>query len=172
MLKKIARARGKQAGGRFAIVAAKYNPRYTDALVKFARSELQAGGADLIEVVRVPGAFEVPVAARGLLLREPPFDAVLCFGAILRGATTHAQHIAEAVTSALGDMQVSFGIPLIHGVLLFENEEQAEERCFGREHNRGIEAARTALEMCRVMRALNDRNLASKLSKDRVPRVV
>jgi 6,7-dimethyl-8-ribityllumazine synthase len=151
MLKKI-RPRTRARGGVFAIVAAKYNSRYTDALVRSARAELRAGGAASIEVVRVPGSFEVPVVARELALRsEPAFDAILCFGAILRGATTHAQHIAEAVSHALADLQVHYGVPIVHGVLLFENETQAEERCFGSRHNRGIEAARVALEMKKVM---------------------
>jgi 6,7-dimethyl-8-ribityllumazine synthase len=154
MLKKIAE-RGKGNGGTYGIVAAKYNPRYTDALVKSAKTELRAGGAERIEVVRVPGSFEVPVVARALALStKTRFDAILCFGAILRGATTHAQQIADAVSQALAQLQVEHGVPIIHGVLLFENEVQAEERCFGAEHNRGIEAARVALEMNRVMRGL------------------
>jgi 6,7-dimethyl-8-ribityllumazine synthase len=154
MLKEIA-ARGKGFGGNYGIVAAKYNPKFTDALVKSAKKELQAGGAERIEIVRVPGSFEVPVAARALALsNHPRFDAILCFGTILRGATTHARHIADAVSLALAQLQIHHGVPMIHGVLLFENEAQAEERCFGREHNRGIEAARVALEMNRVMRGL------------------
>ena len=152
MLKKIAK-REERSGGTYGIVAAKYNPRFTNALVKSARSELRAGGAARIEVVRVPGSFEVPAVARALAASaQPKFDAILCFGAILRGATTHAQQIADAVSQALARLQVNYGVPIIHAVLLFENEAQAEERCFGREHNRGIEAARTALEMNQVMR--------------------
>lgn len=154
MLKKIA-SRGGKTGGIYAIVAAKYNPRFTDALVKFARAELKAGGAERIEVVRVPGSFEVPVVTRALALSENPrFDAIICFGAILRGATSHAQNIADSVSQALADLQVLHGRPIVHGVLLFENEAQAEERCFGKTHNRGIEAARVALEMAAVMNSL------------------
>ena len=154
MLKKISE-RKIRAGGRFAIVAARYNPKYTDALVRTAKAELKAGGATQVEVIRVPGSFEVPVvAARLVTAPSPAFDAVICFGAILRGATTHAQNIADAVSVALANLQVQSGVPIIHGVLLFENEEQARVRCLGREHNRGIEAARTALEMTRVMRSI------------------
>lgn len=156
MLKKIAqRAKGAKTGGKYAIVAARYNARFTDALVKSAKSELQAGGAERIEVVRVPGSFEVPVVARALSLADNPrFDAIICIGAILRGATTHAQQIADAVSQALAELQVAHGVPLVHAVLLFENAEQAEERCFGVEHNRGVEAGRVALEMCKVMRSV------------------
>jgi 6,7-dimethyl-8-ribityllumazine synthase len=156
MLKKIAqRPKRTQAGGNFAIVAARYNSRYTDALVKSARRELELGGAERVEIVRVPGSFEVPVVARALSQADHPrFDAILCIGAILRGATTHAQQIADAVSQALAGLQVAHGVPLVHAVLLFENAEQAEERCFGTEHNRGIEAGRVALEMCKVMRSV------------------
>jgi 6,7-dimethyl-8-ribityllumazine synthase len=152
MLKKIAERSGGESGGIFAIVAAKYNPQFTDALVKSARRELKAGGAERVEVIRVPGAFEVPaVAARLAQAFNPRFDAVICFGAILRGETTHAQQIADSVSYALADIQVRTGVPIIHGVLLFENEEQARVRCLGKEHNRGIEAARVALEMAVTM---------------------
>lgn len=155
MLKKISKRSAASAGGNYAIVAARYNPRYTDALVKSAKRELRAGGAERIEIVRVPGSFEVPVVARALAMADKPsFDAIICFGAILRGATTHAQQIADAVSQALASLQVAHGVPLVHAVLLFENAAQAEERCFGTEHNRGIEAGRVALEMCKVMRSV------------------
>ncbi len=140
-----------------AIVAARYNSKYTDALVESARRELEAGGVTRIEVVRVPGSFEIPVvAARLTRTNDPEFEAIICFGAILQGQTTHAQNIADAVSRTLAELQVSSGKPVIHGVLLFQNEEQAEVRCLGTEHNRGTEAARTALEMIRVMRGLQN----------------
>jgi 6,7-dimethyl-8-ribityllumazine synthase len=140
-----------------AIVAAKYNAKYTDALVEAARAELKAGGVTRIEVVRVPGSFEIPVvAARLTKTNDPEFEAIICFGAILQGQTTHAQNIADSVSQTLARLQLDSGKPIIHGVLLFENEEQARVRCLGTDHNRGIEAARTALEMIRVMRSLQN----------------
>ena len=79
---------------------------------------------------------------------------MICFGAVLRGATTHADHIVVGVTNALAQLQVDSGVPMIHGVLLFENEKQAAERCLRKDTNRGIEAARTAREMVEVCRLL------------------
>ncbi len=152
MLKKIA-ARSGKGGGRFAIVAAKYNPEYTDALVASAEKELRGAKAAEIKIVRVPGSFEVPVVAASLAKRRR-FDVIICFGVILRGKTTHAQQIADAVSNALAQIQINTFVPIIHGVLLFENEEQARERCFGTTHNRGTEAGRVALEMREVMRSL------------------
>lgn len=153
MLKRIA-ARGKAgSGGRFAIVAAKYNGEYTDALVSSAEKELRAAGAGKIETIRVPGSFEVPIVA-ALLAKRKGFDAIICFGAILRGKTIHAQQIADGVTAALAQLQITYCVPVVHGVLLFENEAQARERCLGLKHNRGIEAARVALEMREIIREL------------------
>jgi 6,7-dimethyl-8-ribityllumazine synthase len=151
MLKKIRGQSRGGAGARYAIVAAKYNARYTDALVRFAKAELK--DAAKVRVIRVPGSFEIPVVA-GLLARSGSVDAVICFGAVLRGATTHADHIVVGVTNALAQLQIDSGIPIIHGVLLFENEAQAAERCLRKDTNRGIEAARTAREMVHVCCAL------------------
>ncbi len=139
----------------FAIVASKYNEVYVDSMLEAARRILADAGAKSIEVIRVPGAFEIPVVVARLARSETPrFSAIICLGVILRGATTHAQHIGEAVSQALMQIQVTRAVPVIHEVLLLENEEQAVERCLNRKHNRGVEAAQTALEMAAIMREL------------------
>ena len=160
MLTKIAKTpkEAKPATGRFVIIAAKYNPRYTDALVRFARAEFKAAGLGSVKVYRVPGAFESPVIASHLVRAAEPYDAIVCFGVIMRGATSHADHIATGVTHALAQLQVDTGVPIIHGVLMFDKPEHAEVRCVEAEHNRGTEAARTAMEMARVVRSIGPTN--------------
>ena len=156
MLKKVKRpanARQRQ-GGTFAIIASRYNARYVDAMLRAAQKCLRRGRAGKVLVVRVPGAYESPVVAARLARAHTPLSAIICLGVILRGATTHAQHIGEAVTDALTRIQIEREIPVIHEVLLLENHRQARERCLSRDHNRGTEAAQTALTMARVMQTL------------------
>ena len=124
-------------------------------MLRAAKEVLQAAGAATIAVVRVPGAFEIPVVAAKLAGDHlPPLSAIVCLGVILRGETTHAEHIGEAVSQSLAQIQIEHGIPVIHEVLLLENEQQAAARCLSKDHNRGAEAAQTALEMARMMKGL------------------
>jgi len=158
MLKKVSRKKIAARGGHFAIVASKYNARYVDAMLRAAKSEIvRAGGT--VQIVRVPGAYEIPVVAAHLARSGSASPAaIICLGVILRGATTHAQHIGEAVSTALAQVQINHGVPVIHEVLLLENELQAKQRCLEKKHNRGLEAAQTALEMARVMASLPPTN--------------
>ena len=120
-------------------------------------------------MIRVPGAYEIPVvvahlarAASELPHASRPgsaghhesLSAIICLGVILRGETAHAAHIGEAVSQALMQIQLRYEVPVIHEVLLLDNEEQARVRCLGRKHNRGAEAAQTALAMAQVMEKL------------------
>ena len=124
-------------------------------MLRAARAVLAGAKHVEVEVVRVPGAFEIPVVAAALASGcAGRMSALICLGVILRGETTHAQHIGEAVSAALARIQVQHQVPIIHEVLLLENAAQAEARCVGAEHNRGAEAAYTALEMARTMARL------------------
>jgi 6,7-dimethyl-8-ribityllumazine synthase len=156
MLKRIGKARRtRRTGGHFAIVASRYNARYVAGMLKAAERCLRAAGVESLRIFRVPGAFEIPVVAAKLAHDQmPPLSAIICLGVILRGQTTHAQHIGEAVSQALAQIQIQTGVPIIHEVLLLESKEQAEARCLNPAHNRGTEAARTALEMKLVMGSL------------------
>lgn len=174
MLTPIKIRKERASSGHFVIVASQYNARYVDSMVAAARSRLRRAGAKSVQIIRVPGAFEIPVVAARMarigsshasrithLSRRiwtkadhAALSAILCLGVILRGETTHAAHIAEAVTRALVQIQVQYEIPVIHEVLLLENEEQARVRCLDPRHNRGAEAAQTALAMAQVMKRL------------------
>jgi len=164
MLRAIRSPSGARRGGAFAIVASRYNAPYVDAMLRAARAELRRARAR-VRIVRVPGAYEIPVVAQTLAQQAAgparteagrpargALDAILCLGVILRGETVHAAHIGEAVSRALMEIQLAHGIPVIHEVLLLENQQQAHRRCLDPRHNRGREAAQTALEMAAVMR--------------------
>jgi 6,7-dimethyl-8-ribityllumazine synthase len=154
MLARVKRSASQAKGGVFAIVASSYNQQYVDAMLTEAKDRLREAHAAKILVTRVPGAYEIPLAAARIARGTRSLSAIICLGVILRGATTHAQHIAEAVTHALMQIQLESEVPIIHEVLLLENRKQAEERCLNHDHNRGIEAAETALAMARIIRKL------------------
>ncbi len=164
MLKPIKIKSARSNGGNFAIVASRYNARYVDAMLAAAVRELKRAGAKNIQVVRVPGAYEIPVVAKRLahlssMARSATEDhaslsAIICLGVILRGETVHAAHIGEAVSRALMQIQLEHEIPVVHEVLLLENEGQARARCLNPNHNRGAEAAQTAMAMAHVMEKL------------------
>jgi 6,7-dimethyl-8-ribityllumazine synthase len=154
MLTVVKKAGRRKSGGSFAIVASLYNARYVDAMVKAAQQHLKKGGAKTVQVIRVPGAFEIPAVAARLAQSTNRWSAIICLGVILRGQTDHAQQIGNAVSMSLAQLQVQRALPIIHEVLLLENEAQAVVRCLDKKHNRGAEAAQTALEMARVMSSL------------------
>ncbi len=154
MLRKIERKGNRRRGGHFAIVASQYNTRYVNAMLRAAQAEFRRAGAT-VKIARVPGAYEIPLVALRLARGEgPELSGIVCLGVILRGQTVHAEHIGREVSRALMDIQLREEIPVIHEVLLLENEEQARARCLGGKFNRGTEAAQTALAMARVMRGL------------------
>jgi 6,7-dimethyl-8-ribityllumazine synthase len=140
---------------RVCIVAAKYNEQFADALVDNAVDEIgELMPSTRIDLIRVPGAFEIPVAVAAVLDREKP-AAVLALGVIIKGATAHADLVACSVTEALQRLAVQYRIPIINEVLLLEDEKQAYARCIGANLNRGKEAARAAASMVDVFHELD-----------------
>lgn len=139
---------------RIEVVAARYNEKYTTALLENCLDELaqHAPGVE-VNVVRVPGAFEVPVMVnRAVAGRAEDRPAVVIgLGVILRGSTAHADLIGEAITRELLSTACRTLTPVIHEVLLLNDEQQAEERCVGMRLNRGREAARAAIEMLNLL---------------------
>jgi 6,7-dimethyl-8-ribityllumazine synthase len=152
MLRPVKNGKTVKLVANFAIVASRYNAEYVDSMLRAARTELEAAGAKIL-VVRVPGAFEIPAVA-AKLAASGQYSAIICLGVIFQGETSHAQHIGWGVTHALAQIQVQHKVAVIHGVFVFEKVKHAEVRCLGAKHNRGTEAAHTALEMARVMASI------------------
>lgn len=132
------------------IVASRYNERYSNALVDNCTDELSRLLPNArIQVIRVPGAFEIPVTVKAISKGaggETP-SVIIALGVIIQGSTEHAGLVGTAVTNALMNISLSSAIPVIHEVLLLDNEDQAEERCILPGINRGREAAGTAAAM-------------------------
>ena len=140
---------------KLSIVASKYNEVYTDGLVDNTIEELAEYLPQArIDLVRVPGAFEIPVAAKALLELEAPV-CLIALGVIIRGETAHADLVASSVTNSLQQLALEYKTPVIHEVVLVETEAQAHVRCLGDEMNRGVEAARAAASMIEVFSELD-----------------
>ena len=135
----------------FPLVASQFNPRFVQGLVNHATEELRALTPNAVVTLhQVPGAFEIPVVVRELAMQKKA-DAIIAIGVIIQGSTTHAEHLSHSVTNALQQIAIEHGIPVINAVLSVENEQQARERCLEKKINRGIEAARAAVQISSVM---------------------
>jgi 6,7-dimethyl-8-ribityllumazine synthase len=143
------------AGFRFAIVVSKYNDFVTERLQVGALAALAAAGVSSgdITVVRVPGAFEIPIAAQHAA-RSGRYDAVVCLGCLIRGATPHFEFIASAVSHGLTTAAGATGVPMTFGVLTTNSVEEAVERAGDGLSNKGWEAAAAAIEMAAVVAQL------------------
>lgn len=141
--------------GRYGIVVARYNSSITEKLLSGAIQALRAAGVPEtnIDVARVPGAFEIPLVAQRLA-EGNLYDAVLCLGAVVRGETTHDQHINRAVSLGITEIALHSGIPVLLGVLTCDTLEQAIHRAGGRAGNKGVECAEAALEMVALLKTI------------------
>jgi 6,7-dimethyl-8-ribityllumazine synthase len=143
------------SGRRFAVVVSRFNQVVTDRLLAGALEALRQSGAseEDVEVVEVPGAFEIPMPA-DLLAKSGRFDAVICLGAVIRGETPHFEYISSSVIDEIGRLAVAQSVPFVLGILTTDTIEQALERAGGRYGNKGAEAALTAIEMAALRRLL------------------
>lgn len=141
--------------GRFGIVVSRYNESITRKLLAGATETLTAHGVEesAVDVVWVPGAWEIPVVA-DRLAHAGFYEAVLCLGAVIRGETPHDQYINQQVSSSLGQIALDSGIPVLFGVLTCNSLEQAIHRAGGNAGNKGIECAEAALEMVHLLSLL------------------
>ncbi|MEO6846396.1 MAG: 6,7-dimethyl-8-ribityllumazine synthase [Chthoniobacterales bacterium] len=142
---------------RVAIVASEYNAEFVQGLVNNASRELYAIQSSVaLELFSAPGAFEIPFIAK-LVAAKKKHEVIIALGVILRGQTQHADLVATAVTHGLQQVALESGIPVIHEVLLLDDEKQAKERCIEQEKNRGVEAARSALQMAKIVADLQNK---------------
>ena len=146
---------GRAAGFRFAIVVSKYNDFVTERLQAGALSALTAAGvaAESMTVVRVPGAFELPLAAQHAA-ESGRFDAIVCLGCLIRGETAHFEYISSAVAHGLTTAAAATGVPMAFGVLTTNSVEEALARAGEGSGNKGHEAAVAAIEMAEVVAGL------------------
>ncbi len=142
-------------GLRVAVAASRFNELVTDRLVAGARDGLVRHGVDegSLTVVWAPGAFELPLVAQRLA-ESGEHDAVVCVGAVIRGATDHYEHVAGQCAAGLGRVALDTGVPVVFGVLTTDTTEAALERAGGKLGNKGFEAAVTAVEMADLLRQL------------------
>lgn len=143
------------AGYRFALIVSRFNPSITGALRDGARMALTDAGVedDAIDVMEVPGAFELPQAAK-YAAATGRFDAVITLGCVIRGATPHFEYISSAVAQGIMDASGQTGVPVAFGVLTTDSPAQAEERAGPGRDNKGWEAAAAAIEMAILFRRL------------------
>jgi 6,7-dimethyl-8-ribityllumazine synthase len=145
----------KSTAGRFAIVAARFNRKIVDGLLQGAIQALRENGVPekSIDVVRVPGSLELPLAAQRLGASKK-YSAVICLGAVIKGDTHHYEYVCSGTTIGVVQAGLATGVPTIFGVLTCLKTKQARKRSGGKANNKGCEAALAAIEMANVMRQI------------------
>lgn len=143
-------------GLRFAIVASRWNDFIVSRLIGGATDAIErlGGSSDHITIIRVPGSFELPMAAR-LAAQSKKYDAIICLGVVIRGETSHNQYIAAEVFKGIAQVSLQTDFPIALGVVTADNLEQAIDRAGAKSGNKGFEAAMTAVELVNLYRQLN-----------------
>lgn len=142
-------------GMRFALVAGRFNEFFVDKLVEGALDSIRRHGGNPSDalLVRVPGAFEIPLAAQKLA-EGGKHDAVICLGAVVRGATPHFDYVAGEAAKGISSVSLKTGVPCVFGIVTADSLEQALERCGTKQGNKGFDAATTAIEMVSLLKQL------------------
>lgn len=155
MAKKILEGTLNAKGLRFAIVVSRFNDFINAKLLDGCLDALSRHGADdgKISIVRVPGSFEIPLMAQKLA-NSGNYDAIICLGAVIRGATPHFEYISAEVTKGIAKVTLDSGIPVSFGILTTDNIEQAIERAGTKSGNKGWDAALAAVEMVNLLKAI------------------
>ena len=152
---KIIEAKLLAEGKKFALVVSRFNDFITERLLEGALDGLLRSGAkdEDIEIVRVPGAFEIPLMAKKMA-STARYNAVICLGAVIRGATPHFDYVSAEVSKGIASVSLESGIPVAFGVLTTDTIEQAIERAGTKAGNKGFDAAVSAIEMANLFKAL------------------
>lgn len=142
-------------GLKFGVVVSRFNEFFTHKLLEGAKDALLRHGVNEedIEVAWTPGSFEMPLIAQKLA-QSRKYDAVICLAAIIRGGTSHADHIAAEVTKGIAKVGLDSGLPVIYGIITTDNLEQAIERSGTKAGNKGFDAAISAIEMANLLRSI------------------
>ena len=142
-------------GFKFGLIVSRFNSFICERLLEGAIDTLVRHGADAqkLTVVRVPGAFEIPLMAKKMV-GTGKFDAIICLGAVIRGGTPHFEYVSSEVTKGIASVSLDSGLPIAFGVLTTDSVEQAIERAGTKAGNKGVEAAMSAIEMANLMKAI------------------
>ena len=153
---------------KFAIVVARFNEFITSKLLGGALDALKRHETpeENISVVWVPGAFEIPLVAKKIASTKN-FDAIICLGAVIRGATTHYDYVCNEVSKGIAQVGLQSGVPTIFGIVTTENIQQAIERAGTKSGNKGFDAAISAMEMANLLKQMSKDNLSDKPRKRR-----
>jgi len=143
------------SGSKFALVVARFNEFFSEKLLEGAIDCLKRHGADeaSIDIIRVPGSFEIPYAA-SRLAKSKKYDSIICLGVVIRGATPHYEYINSEVAKGIAKISLDNNLPVIFGLVTADNLEQAIERCGTKSGNKGFTAAMTAIEMVNLFKEI------------------
>ncbi len=140
-------------GFKFALIVSRFNDFITGKLLDGAIDAVVRSGGDKknIDVLRVPGSFEIPLVAKRVA-KAKKYDAIICLGAVIRGETPHFEYVASEVTKGIALLNLEFAIPISYGIITADNTEQAIERAGNKMGNKGFQAARAAIELLNLFK--------------------